>query len=174
MAVDRQLYKEYRRLIKKANRRIVAHLEDYSKGGLEIIPKELVQELKGIQHRKQFETKKMPLSSSIKGKSEKVLKAEVNHLKKVLDNKRSPYYQPTVTEYVDINRNKLIQALETSGIEIGDKLKENLNKMSSVQISRFWAEYMKRGQRAGFHYSSEAIMLEMLDLTKDLTEFVNS
>lgn len=174
MAVDKQLYKEYRRLIKKANRRIIAHLDDYSKEGVQVIPKELVQELKGIQHRKQFETKKMPLSSSIKGKSEKVLKAEVNHLKKVLDNKRSPYYQPTVTEYANINRNKLIQALETSGIEVSDKLRENIQKMSSVKISRFWGEYIKRGQRAGFHYSSEAIMVEMLDLTKDLTEFVNS
>lgn len=174
MAVNKQLYKEYRRLIKKANRRIISHLEDYSKEGVEIIPKELVQELKGIQHRKQFETQKMPLSSSIKGKSEKVLKSEVDHLKKVLDNKRSPYYQPTVKEYANINRNKLVQALETSGIEVSDKLKENINKMSSVKISRFWSEYEKRGQRASFQYSSEAVMEEMLDLTKDLTEFVNS
>lgn len=173
MNVDKLLIKEYKRLIKKANRRILSHLSEYKKEGVEFIPKELVRELKGIQHKNQFETKKMPLSSSLKGKNEKTLKAEVSRLKGVLDNKRSPHYQPTVKEYSEINRNKLINTLKTLGIKISDKLLKNINKMSSFKISRFWEEFERRGQRASFQYSSDAIMIEMLDLTNDLTEFVN-
>ena len=70
---------------------------------------------------------------------------------------------PTVRDYNKINRDKLKQAIETSGIELDKKTLKQLNKLDSAGISKFWKEYQTRALRKGLQYSSEAVMTETLE-----------
>lgn len=151
---------EIRRLTQKANRRIKSYLKMYDQAGYKVIPKEVTAGF-NVQSKQQFQTDNYAISRSIKFKDKGELKRHLSMLKKFEPGRADSV--PTVRDYNKINRNKLIQAIETSGVELDGKTLKQLSKLNSAGISKFWKEYQTRAMRKGLQYSSEAVMTETLD-----------
>ena len=161
--VSKAEYAEFKRLTQKVNRRIKAHQQAYAKAGHKVIPLELTKMLGGIQHKSQYQAGELtPLSRGLgQFKSKKEFDQRLKLLSQMADNQKSVHYMPTVKEYTQINRSKLLQALDTAGIDlVPDKLKE-LMKMDSAAISDFWKEFGERATRKAMNYSSDAVFMEM-------------
>lgn len=175
MAIDvsKSEYKEFKRLVQKVNRRIKAHQQSYAKRGIQVIPKSLTSALGGIQSKGQYQAGKLtPLSRGLSQfNTKKEFDKAFKRLEQMSDNKKSTFYMPTVKEYSEINRNKLFSALNTMGLEVDPSLQKRLNKMNSADLSLFWDNFGKRAARKGQHYSSDAVMLELLeDFTSDYNQ----
>ena len=168
-------YRVFKRLTQKVNRRIKDHMKKYVEHGYNTIPKELTARLPrgSIQNRKDFIAgSKTPLSRGLGQFSSKDEFDRVVALyKRMVDQEHSAIWMPRMSEYADINREKLKAAFITLGIEPP----LSIEQMDTVQIKKFWEEFQKRAARKGMAYSSDAVMEEMLhDYGKDLQYFVKT
>lgn len=149
---------EVRRLTQKANRRIKAFLKMYEQAGYKTIPKEVTSGLE-VQSRQQFQTDKYAISRSVKFESRADFKKHMRMLKQ-FDPGRADSI-PTVREYNKVQQKKILTAFETAGVDPGSDLKKRIAKMTAPDISKFWKDYGRMGQRKAMEYSSEGIMLEI-------------
>ena len=149
---------EVRRLTQKANRRIKAFLKMYEQAGYKTIPKEVTSGLQ-VQSRQQFQTDKYAISRSVKFESRADFKKHMKMLKQ-FDPGRADSI-PTVREYNKVQQKKILTAFETAGVDPSSDLKKRIAKMTAPDISKFWKDYGRMGQRKAMEYSSEGIMLEL-------------
>jgi uncharacterized protein (DUF2461 family) len=148
---------EIRRLTQKANRRIRGYIQMYEKAGYKTIPKEVTAGF-GIQSRAQFEANNYALSRSVKFDNKADYKRHLTMLRRFDGNRVDGV--PTVSEYNRISRSKLLQAFETSKLEVSKAALRKINKLNAADISQFWKDYSIRARRKGLQYSSEAVMME--------------
>lgn len=145
---------EIRRLTQLANRRIKATERAYRKEGLEILPYEVVGD---YQLKEDWATKNTPISRTVKFESQKEYRKHLHDLR------RFELSRPGIKEYSEIQRDKTIQAVETSlGIGIPEELAEKINKMNAPQLSNFWKTYSKKSTKLGVRYSSLQAMLQAI------------
>lgn len=166
-------YREFKRLTQKVNRRIKAHIKQYGKHGYNTIPKELTSRLPqgSIQNPTEYIAgSKTPLSRGLSQfTSKKDFERTVNLYKRMADLEHSAIWMPRMTEYADINREKLKTAFNTLGLQVP----LGVDEMSTVQIKEFWDEFQKRATLKEMQYSSSAVIDEMLhDYGDDLQHFV--
>lgn len=145
----------YRRLVQLANRRIKSAQKVYSKAGMDILPREVVGEYQLIED---WHTKTTPLSRSIKFESRKAYNKQLSFLRTF------EIMRPTMTEYTNVQQDKLLLAIETSmGVEAPETLQAKIKKMTAPQLSQFWNEFSNKATRIGFKYSSNSNMTDTVE-----------
>ena len=158
---------EIRRLTQKANRRIIQAHKQYNKAGLEIAPREVVGD---FQTSDTWETKGYPLSRSTSFKTSKEYSERIRFLRS-FDGGRNRSARPTMTEYTEIQRFKVLKGVETSfgdftsgGVNKStiNELYDQLNSLDAPELSKFWDKYSMNSSRKGLQYSSDVVMLETL------------
>ncbi len=146
---------EVRRLTQKANRRILSFYKEYSKHGLEVLPREPTG---GIQTKLQWETKKYPLSRSVVFEDEKEFRARM----KLLRSFDNPVQRETLTDYTKAQRTKTKQAMKsTIGKDAfnvltrdGERVRVDLDSLSLAELRIFWQKFSDTSRRMGKQYSS--------------------
>lgn len=158
---------EIRRLTQKANRRILAFYREYKKHGLDILPFEPTG---GIQTKQQWETRKYPLSRSVKFKSVKEYKKRLAFLRSF----DRPGLRPTLTEYKEIARTRLLTAINSILGQVPDEVRAYVEGLSPAEIQKFWDKFSEVSSKAGLQYSSEGALVETLELfDEDMADIVN-
>jgi hypothetical protein len=146
---------EIRRLTQLANRRIKSAQKVYAKEGMDVLPKEVTG---GYQVPEKWHTKTTPLSRSVKFESLKAYRKQLSFLNSFVMSR------PTITEYTDVQQDKLILAIETSmGQDAPEDLQQKIKKMTAPQLSQFWDTFSKKATRIGFKYSSNANMTDTVE-----------
>lgn len=149
---------EIRRLTQRANRRIIGAYKEYAKHGREIPPAKVTG---GIQTREQWETTSLPLSRSTQFATNAEYRERLRFLRSF---DMGPASRPTMTEYTNIEREKIRVAMRhTLGTDPGARLDKQLTRMSAPQLAEFWHRFETNANRKGVHYSSDAVMAETLD-----------
>lgn len=144
---------EVRRLTQLANRRIGAAMRLYEKEGLSIAPYDVTG---GIQQRSQWASEKYAISRSVKFNSQKAYKEHLAFLRSFGQKKNA---RPTITEYSEVQKKKLSQAIETVTMgELSDKIVKKINKLDSAKLSKFWNDFSEVAGRMAMDYSSEALL----------------
>ena len=158
---------EIRRLTQKANRRILAFYREYKKHGLDILPFEPTG---GIQTKQQWETRKYPLSRSTKFKSVQEYKKRIAFLRSF----DRPGLRPTLTEYKEIARTRLLTAINSILGQVPDEVRAYVESLSPAQIQKFWDKFSEVSSKAGLQYSSEGALVETLELfDEDMADIVS-
>lgn len=149
---------EIRRLTQRANRRIIGAYKEYAKHGREIPPAKVTG---GIQTREQWETSSLPLSRSTQFATNAEYRERLRFLRSF---DMGPASRPTMTEYTNIEREKIRVAMRhTLGTDPGARLDKQLTRMSAPQLAEFWHRFETNASRKGVHYSSDAVMAETLE-----------
>lgn len=145
---------EIRRLTQLANRRIKSAFQAYQKEGMDIVPREVTG---GIQLKEQWASDKYAISRSVKFASQKEYREQLNFLRSF------EVTRPGIKEYTEVQRQKTLQAVETTlGEEVPDKVVKKLNKMSAPQLSKFWNKFDDKATKMGAKYSSNDAMYQTL------------
>ena len=154
---------EIRRLTQKANRRISAAFKEYEAAGLKLVPRELTM---GIQYKEQWENEKYALSRSTKFDSAKDYYNRLKVLKQ-FDIPDAKGGVPTLSEYKNVQSNKIRKAIVTSlgtktvmGLppELMEILLKQIDKMSAPDMAKFWKGFSRKAQQLKLKYSSEVAM----------------
>lgn len=146
---------EIRRLVQLANRRIKAADRAYRKAGQEILPSDVAGR---HQVRERWATKNTPISRSVRFESYEDYQRQLQYLRSF------EVSRPGIREYTEVQRDKTLQAVETSlGQEAPTDLQERLSKMSAPELSEFWNRFSDKASKLGMNYSSEAAMQQTLN-----------
>lgn len=146
---------EIRRLTQLTNRRIKNAHKAYSKEGMDILPRDVVGD---HQIKEKWHTKNTPLSRSTKFTSKKEYRRHLNYLRG-FENMR-----PGIKEYSQIQREKTLQAVESStGLVPTKTLEDKINKMNAPQLSKFWNTFSNKASKLGIKYSSNQAMQQTLN-----------
>ena len=159
-----------RRLTQKANRRIKQAFKLYESAGKHRIPGALTEGR--VTVRDDWQTEKNPLSRAIKFPTEKAFQAHLNYLKK-FDLPEVKGGLPTMTEFSQIQTNKIILALQTSigggsslynmPPEIMQHMYKVISRMSAPEQTEFWKVFSKRSQKLLDKFSSKQAMEQALN-----------
>lgn len=159
-----------RRLTQKANRRIKQAFTLYENAGKNRIPGALTGGV--VTVREDWATEKYPLSRKVTFASEKAFQAQMAWLKK-FDIPEVKGGLPTMTEFSQIQTNKIILAMQTSfgggptmydmPPEIMQHMYKVIGNMSAPEQTEFWKAFSKRGQKLLDKYSSKAAMEQALN-----------
>lgn len=146
---------EIRRLTQLANRRIKAAERAYRKEGKEVLPSDVVG---NYQIKEQWNTKNTPISRSVKFTSFKDYRRQLQFLRSF------EVQRPGIKEYTQVQREKTLQAIETSlGVPPGKEMSEKVNKMTAPQLSDFWNKFSNKASKLGMKYSSDKAMTNTLN-----------
>lgn len=157
---------EIRRLTQKANRRILAFYKEYEKHGLSILPYEPTG---GIQTKQQWETRKYPLSRSVKFESVKEYRKRLAFLRSF----DRPGIRPTLTEYKSIAQTRLTTAINSILGQVPDEVRAYIEALSPAEIQRFWNKFSEVSSKAGLQYSSDGALIETLELfDEDMADII--
>lgn len=147
---------EIRRLTQLANRRIRQADNVYKKAGMEVLPRDVVGE---YQTKEKWDSAKNPISRSIKFTSQKEYRQQLHKLQRF---ERS---RPAMKEYTELQRNKTVQAVETSlgdNVNIPQHISKKLAKLSAPELARFWNMFSDKAARLGLKYGSDAAMKQTI------------
>lgn len=145
---------EIKRLTQFANRRIKAAQKVYAQEGKMVLPKEVVGD---IQLQSDWATSSTPLSRSVVFEDKQAYKDRLSFLRS-FESRR-----PTITQYTRGQAERTISALETALGDVPQVLRDELNKMTSPQLSSFWNQFSRRAVRMGGQYSSEGAALGVIN-----------
>ena len=160
---------EIRRLTQLANRRIKFALKEYERSGGTVLPKEVVGD---FQVKEKWQTKNTPISRSVRFESEKDYRKQLNFLRSFDPKATGAGARPSISQYTLIQREKTVDALETSfGSVVPDSVIEKIKTLSAPQLSHFWKEYSIKSAKLLMKYSSSQAMAMTLQelFPEDLT-----
>lgn len=158
-----------RRLTQKANRRITQAFKIYEETGKYRIPGAITEGR--ITTREDWASEKYPLSRSIVFESEKAFQKHLAWLQR-FDLPEARGGLPTMTEYQNIQGNKILLAMQTAlggatpydmPPEIMEHMYKAIMNMSAPEQTDFWKAFQKRGQKLLDKFSSKAAMEQALN-----------
>lgn len=151
---------EIRRLTQLANRRIKFAEKEYKRSGGTVLPREVVGD---YQIREKWATPNTPISRSVKFESEKDYRKQLQFLRSFDPKSTTKGAKPSISQYTMLQRQKTMDALETSfGLDMSEHLGSMIKKMSAPELSRFWDTYSKKAAKLSFSYSSDKAMTQTL------------
>lgn len=140
---------EIRRLTQLANRRIKAAFKAYEKEGMRITPREVTG---NIQIREQWYSEKYALSRSVRFETQKEYRQHLHYLRQF------EHARPGIKEYTQAQREKTLDAIETSLGEVPKDLQQKIMKMNAPQLAKFWEKFSEKSQKLGLKYASDKAM----------------
>jgi hypothetical protein len=158
-----------RRLTQKANRRITQAFKIYEETGKYRIPGAITEGR--ITTREDWASEKYPLSRSVVFESEKAFQKHLAWLQR-FDLPEARGGLPTMTEYQNIQGNKILLAMQTAlggatpydmPPEIMEHMYKAIMNMSAPEQTDFWKAFQKRGQKLLDKFSSKAAMEQALN-----------
>ena len=152
---------EIRRLTQLANRRIKFAEKEYKRSGGDVLPREVVGDL---QIREKWATPNTPISRSVRFESEKDYKKQLQFLRSFDPKATGQGARPSISEFTLIQRDKTLDALETSfGMDMSSDLGSMIKKMSAPQLTEFWNTYSLKSAKLTFKYSSDKAMSQTME-----------
>jgi len=147
--LSKQQKDEIRRLTQLANRRIANAFKVYEREGKSIAPSEVTG---GIQTREQWHSEKYALSRSVKFTSMQEYRKQLHYLRQF------EVMRPGIKEYTEIQREKTLQAIESSLGQIPTGTTKQINKMTAPQLTEFWKLFSDKARKKGMKYASGEVM----------------
>lgn len=146
---------EIRRLTQLANRRIRAAERAYRKEGKRVLPREVVGP---YQIKERWATEKTPISRSVKFRTKEEYLRQLRFLRSF------EHERPGIREYTRVQRQKTLEAVQTSlGTDVPKELEERIKNMSAPQLSDFWNTFSEKASKMGIQYSSQQAMEDTLN-----------
>ena len=147
---------EIRRLTQLANRRIKFALKEYERSGGPVLPKEGVGDYQIIER---WHPSSTPISRAVVFESEKDYRKQLNFLRSFDPKATGAGARPSISQFTLIQRDKTVQALETSfGSIVPDSVLEKIKTMSAPQLTHFWKQYKIKSAKLMLRYSSSQAM----------------
>lgn len=153
-------YSEFRRLVQRANRRIVKAHEWYRKAGKDIAPEEVVGR---YQVKESWAANKTAISRGRFFESEREYKQLMKELS-TYDPSLNKNARPSISTYGNIQQEKTLKGVESSlGVEVPDSIKERVRSLTAPELTDFWIEFSQKASKLGLQYSSLQAMQDTLN-----------